>query len=90
MQESLSLACSPRQPSIKRPLVNSKESLDEVCIDVMEVESTDAMEHLEEPDFKKSLRTCPSAFAPTNTSIANFLDGIPKYHSTVDRITIQD
>ena len=51
---------------------------DEVCIDVMEVESPGAIEHLEDPYWKKSLRTCPSEFAPTNTSIANFLAGIPE------------
>ena len=46
--------------------------------------------HIEDPDFKKSLRTCPSSFAPTDTSIENFLAGIIKYHLTVGRITVQD
>ena len=46
VQASLSPACSPRQPATNRPLGNSEESLDEVCIDSMEVEIPDVMEHL--------------------------------------------
>ena len=79
-----------RKPSPKRPLVNSKESLDEVCIDVMEVESHNTTEHLEEPDWKKSWWTCPSKFSQTNTSIANFFAGTPKNRFKVVIITVQD
>ena len=56
----------------------------------MEVEIPDAMEPLEDPSWKKSSRTCPSAFSPTNTSIANFSAGIPRNHSKVGGITVQD
>ena len=56
----------------------------------MEVESPDAMEHLEDPAWNKSPQTFPSMFAPTDTSIAKFLAGIPKYHSTLGEITVQD
>ena len=66
-----------------------KESLNEGFYAV-EVEITDTMEHLEDPDWKKSSQTCPSVFAPTNTSIAKLLAGIPWYHSTVGEITVQD
>ena len=55
----------------------------------MEVEITDVMDHLEDTDWKKSSRTCTSAFAPTGTSIESFLAGIPEYHSTVGGITVQ-
>ena len=82
VQASLSPACSPGRPATKRPLGNSKESFDEVCID--------AMDCLEDPDRKKLSWTLPSAFAPTNTSIAKFLAGIHEYHSTVGGITVQD
>ena len=90
MRASLSPACSPRQPATKRPLGDSRETIDEVCIDTMGVEITDPMEYLEDPSCKKSSRTCPSDFAPTNTSIANLLAGITEYHSTVGGITVQD
>ena len=90
VKSSMSPACSPRKPAPKRPLVNSKESLDEVCIDVMEVEIHNTTEHLEESDWKKSLWTCPSKFSHTNTSIANFFAGTPKNHFKVGIITVQD
>ena len=86
----MSPACSPRKPTPKRPLGNSKESLDEVFIDVMEVESHNTTEHLEEPDWKKSFWICPSKSSPTNTSIANFFAGIPKNNFKVGRITVQN
>ena len=56
----------------------------------MEVEITDAMENLEEPGWKKSLRKCLSAFTTTNTSIENFLTGIHEYHLPIGGITVQD
>ena len=55
----------------------------------MEVEITDVMDRLEEPDWKKSSRTCTYAFSPTGTYIENFLAGIPEYHSAVGGITVQ-
>ena len=90
MQELLSPACSPRQPSADRPLGNSKEILDEFYIEVTEVESPDAMEHLEDPARKKSLRTRTSVFSPKNTSIANFLSEIIEKHSNLCRITVKE
>ena len=56
----------------------------------MEVGIPDGIEHLEDPACNKSLRTCPSVFATTNTYIANVLAGISQNHSKLGRITVQD
>ena len=56
----------------------------------MEVKSLDAMEHLEQPDWKKLSRTYPSMFVPTDTYIKKSLDLIPIYHSMVGGINVQD
>ena len=54
------------------------------------MESPDAMDHIEVQDWKKPLQACPSAFAPTTTSIVNLLAENPKYHVMVGGITVQD
>ena len=90
VQVSLSPACSTRLPVTKSLLGDSKEILYEGNPYAMEVKIPDAMEHLEYPDWKKLSRTYPSMFVPTDTYITKSLDVIPKYHSMVGRITVQD